>query len=178
MIFSKRLIVGLLSIGAVMASALPSMARPATIDIEANVRSGPSINASRIDGLPVGTPVEVLKIVEGSRSRWYYIQSIGEIQTEGWVDGDLIRFQPSKQSYGTLQGDRDDVINIRFAPSTRAKVSHTAVMGDLVVVKEYRTNREGDRWYFVAFPNQASGWVRGDLISVWPKGCIITCPAN
>jgi hypothetical protein len=53
--FRNHLIVGLLSLGVVMAGALPSMARPATIDIEANVRSAPSLGASRIDGLPDGT---------------------------------------------------------------------------------------------------------------------------
>ena len=41
MIFRNYVIVSLLSIGAVISSAMPGMTRPATIDIEANLRSSP-----------------------------------------------------------------------------------------------------------------------------------------
>ncbi len=171
MIFSKRLTVGLLSMGAVVMSALPSLARPATITIEANVRSGASLQASILDGLPVGTNVEVLNVAfePTRRDYWYYLRSYGNLKTEGWVRSNLVQFQASDQTYGTLMGEPDDVINIRSAPTTRSEVVHTGIKGDLVAVGEYRKRSEALGWYYVTFPNQSSGWVRSDLISVWPK---------
>jgi uncharacterized protein YgiM (DUF1202 family) len=185
MIFRKSLVVGLLSVTALMVAALPGMARPGTIDIEANVRSSASLQADVLDGLPVGTTVEVLKIVtEPERGDyWYYLRSTGDLKTQGWVRSNLVRFKPSDQSYGTLAGEPGDVINIRSAPSTQGEVLHTGVLGDLVTVGRSKFvplgdayGRTGYRWHYVTYPSGAAGWVRGDLISVWPKGCIITCP--
>ena len=181
MIFRNYVVVGLLSIGAVIASALPGMTRPATIDIEANLRSEPSMNSSRIDGLPVGTSIEVLKIVNSKdryRGYWYYVRTNERSSTEGWVSSSLVRFNVSNQNYGTLAGDADDVINLRSAPHRNSDVLHTGTKGDLVMVGQSKRSADGYPWYYVTFSNQSSGWVRGDLISVWPKGCIITCPAN
>ena len=181
MISRNCVVIGLLSIGAVIASALPGMTRPATIDIEANLRSGPSMNASRIDGLPVGTSIEVLKIVNSKdryRGYWYYVRTNERSSTEGWVSDSLVRFNTSNQTYGTLAGDEDDVINLRSAPRRNSEVLHTGTKGDLVKVGQSKRSEDGYPWYYVTFSNQSSGWVRGDLISVWPKGCVITCPAN
>lgn len=186
--FSKLLMVGLLSLGTIVVSAMPSMARPGFITFEANLRSGPSMNATRVDGLPEGTPLEILKIVPGTShnvKHWYYVRSTGDLRTEGWVTSSLVRFQVSNQNYGTLAGNEDDVINIRSAPNLQSQVIHTGVMGDLVEVGQSKFvalgkgyGRTGYYWYYITYPNGASGWVRGDLINVWPKGCIITCPEH
>jgi Bacterial SH3 domain len=185
MILRKSLVVGLLSVSALMVAALPGMARPGTIDIEANVRADASFQAEVLDGLPVGTSVEVLKVVtEPTRGDyWYYLRSTGKLKTQGWVRSNLVRFEPSDKSYGTLGGEPGDVINIRSAPSTQGEVLHTGVLGDLVMVGRSKFvplgndyGRTGHRWHYVTYPSGAAGWVRGDLISVWPKGCIITCP--
>jgi Bacterial SH3 domain len=181
MILRKALTIALLSLGAISLSALPSLARPASIVYEANVRAEPSMYSDRIDGLPEGTPLEVLKVVPDTdsttQSYWYYVRSSGKLRTEGWVTSSLVRFQSSNQLYGTLSGDVGDRINIRSGPSIETKVRHTGVMGDLVSVGKPRYDG-GDMWYTVTFANGASGWVREDLINVWPKGCIITCPDN
>jgi Bacterial SH3 domain len=184
MILRKSLVVGLLSVTALMVAALPGMTRPGTIDIEANVRSGPSVQTSRLDGLPKGTNVEVLKIMKADDGdyNWYYVRSTGKLRTEGWVTSSLVSFNPNNQQYGTLAGQPGDVINIRSARSTRSEVLHTGVLGDLVAVGESRStvgdgySRTGTSWHHVTYPSGAAGWVRGDLINVWPKGCIITCP--
>jgi hypothetical protein len=182
MIFRKSLVVGLLSVTALMVGALPGMARPATITYEANIRSGPSMQTTRLDGLPKDTPIEVLKIVDDADSDgrglyWYYVRSTGKLRTEGWVTSTLVRFNASSQNYGTLAGEPGDVINIRSDPSTQRDVLHTGVLGDLVMVgRSARSSDGGYPWYYVTYPNGAAGWVRADLISVWPKGCIITCP--
>jgi Bacterial SH3 domain len=178
MIVRKSLVVGLLSVTALMVAALPGMARPGTIDIEANVRADASLQAEVLDGLPVGTSVEVLKIVtEPTRGDyWYYLRSTGRLKTQGWVRSNLVRLKPSNESYGTLAGESGDVINIRSAPSTQGEVLHTGVLGDLVTVGRSKNSDGGYRWHYVTYPNGAAGWVRGDLINVWPKGCIITCP--
>lgn len=186
----KILLAGLLglttSLTAFFASALPSLARPATIDIEANVRSGPSFQSTRIDGLPKGTNVEVSRIIyEAARKdHWYYVRSTGRLKTQGWVSSDLVRFAPSNATYGTLIGQLNGVINIRLGPSLKDPVQHMGVFGDLVRIKRSqfvpdngsRSSRIGYDWHNIVYPNGATGWVRGDLIQVWPKGCIITCP--
>jgi uncharacterized protein YgiM (DUF1202 family) len=180
MLFRKTIVTGLLSFAALAINALPSMARPAMIDPDqragVNVRSEPSVDSTALDGLPAGAPIEVLNIIS-NRTNWYYVRSSGRFATEGWVAGELIRFKPSSSTYGTLTGDPGDNINIRSAPSTTSSILHTGVMGDLVSVGRSALV-SGYRWYVVVYPNGSSGWVRADLISVWPKGCIITCPDN
>jgi uncharacterized protein YgiM (DUF1202 family) len=178
MLFRKTIVTGLLSLTALAINALPSMARPAMIDPDqragVNVRSEPSVDSTALDGLLGGTSIEVLNI---SPNRWYYVRSTGSSATEGWVAGELIRFNRSSATYGTLAGSLGDTINIRSAPSTTSSILHTGVTGDLVSVGRSALV-SGYRWYVVVYPNGSSGWVRADLISVWPKGCIITCPAN
>jgi hypothetical protein len=65
---------------------------------------------------------------------------------------------------------------VRSAPALKSKVKHYGLGGDLVTVEDSRKDTSGYFWYRVKFPSNAVGWVREDLISVWPKGCIITCP--
>jgi uncharacterized protein YgiM (DUF1202 family) len=187
MILRKSLVVGLLSVTALMVAALPGMARPGTIDIEANVRSDASFQADVLDGLPVGTNVEVLKVVTDPErgEYWYYLRSTGNLKTQGWVRSDLVRFKSNSQTYGTLAGEAGDVINIRSKPSTQGKVLHTGVLGDLVTVGESTSlplsdprGRMNYHWHYVTYPSGAAGWVRSDLIDLWPKGCIIACPDN
>jgi hypothetical protein len=181
MFFRKTIVTGLLSLTALAINASPSMARPAMIDPDqragVNVRSEPSVNATSIDGLPAGASIEVLNVIS-NRTNWYYVRSSGRFAIEGWVSGQLIRFKPSDEIYGTLTADPGDNINIRSAPNTNSSIAHTGVMGDLVTVGRSARDGNGARWYSVVYPNRASGWVRADLISVWPKGCIITCPEN
>jgi hypothetical protein len=170
MTFRKSLVIGLLSLSAVVAGALPSLARSATIGYEANIRSGPSLYTSRIDGLPEGTPLEVLRIVADTDSEtqthWYYVRSTGRLKTEGWVTSTLVNFNPSDRSYGTITGEPGDVINIRSAPSLNGRVLHTGIMGDLVMLGDSEIDSDGYRWHYVIYPNQAAGWVRADLISI------------
>jgi SH3-like domain-containing protein len=172
--FPKLLTVGLLSLGTIVISALPSMARPGYIYSEANVRSAPSVNARRIDGLPTGTPLEILRVDSGRDSRgWYYVRSTGQLRTEGWVSSALVNFEQDGRQYGTLRGSDGDVINIRSEHNTGSRIKHTGMAGDLVEVGESRVGRSmrqsesGYTWYQVTYPNGASGWVRSDLISVW-----------
>ncbi len=178
MIFRKTIVTGLLTFIALATTALPGMTRSAAIDpaqrAGVNVRSAASISSSVIDGLAGGTPIEVLNI---SKNGWYYIRSTGNIIIEGWVARELVRFNPSGSIYGTLNGNVGDTINIRSAPSTSSSILHTGIMGDLVSVGRSALVN-GDRWHVVVYPNGSTGWVRSDLISIWPKGCIITCPAN
>lgn len=167
--FPKLLTVGLLSLGTIVVSALPGMARPGYIYSEANVRSAPSINAQRLDGLPEGTPLEILRVESGADRRgWYYVRSTGQLRTEGWVASSLVRFEQDGRQYGTLFGNDGDVINIRSDYDLESRIKHTGVAGDLVEVEESRSVGSGYTWHKVTYPNGASGWVRGDLISVWP----------
>jgi Bacterial SH3 domain len=173
MIFRKSLVVGLLSVGALMTSALPGVARPGTIGSEANLRSAASLEANVLEGLPVGTNVEVLNIFQEpqryqqQQHSWYYLRANGRIQSEGWVRSELVNFGSTREAYGTLSGDRDDVINIRSAPTTQGKVQHTGIAGDLVTVGRSMQGDGGKRWFYVTFPNRSAGWVREDLISIW-----------
>ncbi|MEB3292478.1 MAG: SH3 domain-containing protein [Synechococcales bacterium] len=186
-------IAALLSLGTMVMGALPSMARPGTIDAPdfgVNLRLRPSSQAPVIDALPDRTPIEILRIVNNPEPQesgvdWYYVRSTGRLKTEGWIRSGYLRFQPSNQIYGTLAGEPNDVINIRSTPSTQARVLHTGLVGDLVLVGQSKFvplgngyGRTGYQWHYITYPNGAAGWVRGDLISVWPRGCIITCPEH
>jgi uncharacterized protein YgiM (DUF1202 family) len=179
MILRKSLLMGLCSVGAVMLAAMPGMARPATLDTDANVRSGASLQAPIEETLEKGAPVEVLNIVVADDgNHWYYVESPIEGTASGWVRGDLVRFKSSRLDYGTLAGDRGDKINVRSGPGTDRRILHYGLSGDLVVVGESYKEFMHDRWYQVKFPNGAEGWVREDLISRWPHGCVLSCPVD
>jgi uncharacterized protein YgiM (DUF1202 family) len=179
-IFQKLVASGFV-LGTLLATSLPSLARSATLSTQdangrVNLRAAASVKARVLAELKQGGTVEVLNIFKGSDGTyWYYVQSAPE-GTAGWVRGDFVRFKQSKQQYGTLQGERDDKINVRSAPSRKGNILHYGLVGDLVVVERSMPGDEGYRWHYVTFPNQAAGWVREDLLSLWPKGCIITCP--
>jgi uncharacterized protein YgiM (DUF1202 family) len=177
MVLHKSWLMGLCSVGAVLLAAMPGMARPATLDTDANVRSRASLQAPVAEILSAGATVEVTNIVlADDGNHWYYVQSAIEGTASGWVRSDLVRFESSQARYGTLGGDRGDRINVRSGPGTDRSILHYGLSGDLVKVG--RTRYDGDVWYEVTFPNRASGWVREDLIAVWPKGCVITCPVD
>jgi uncharacterized protein YgiM (DUF1202 family) len=178
---TTRLAASLLALSTLLATSLPVMARPATLSTQdtngrVNLRSGASIKSRVLEELKQGGDVEVLNIFKGSDGAyWYYVQSAIEGTEAGWVRSDFVRFKSSKQQYGTLKGKRDDKINVRSAPSRKGNILHYGLAGDLVVIERSMQGDEGYRWHYVTFPSQASGWVREDLLSVWPPGCIITC---
>lgn len=176
--FVTKCAVGLLSFGALMASALPAIARPATLINDSNLRTGPSLTDSISRVLPRGSNVEVLNIRLANDGYWYYVRSQVQGRAEGWVVSNLAEFEPSQKRYATLVGERGDTINVRSAPGLDRNILHYGVPGDLVTVEESSQEFQGYRWHRVKFPSNATGWVREDLLSIWPQGCIITCPAN
>lgn len=168
--------VGLLSLATVVATALPGLSLPGKLTSDANLRSGRSLTASVKEVLRSGGKVEVLNIQPVDDDYWYYVQSEIEGTEKGWIRSDLIRFNPIKVRAGNLVGKFQDVINIRSNPSIKSKVQHYGLGGDLVTILDSRKEASGYFWYKVKFPSNAVGWVREDVISVWPKGCIISCP--
>jgi Bacterial SH3 domain/GW (Gly-Tryp) dipeptide domain len=175
----NSLAAGLLSIGTLMAGILPVMARPATLTTDSNLRTDASLTASVLSVLPPNCDVEVLNITIGSDGNyWYYVRPEIKGKPNGWIRSNLISFKPSNKSYGTLVGSRGAQINVRLSPSLNGKIQHYGLSGDLVTVEDSYRESGNYRWYRVKFPSNAIGWVREDLISVWPKGCIITCPEN
>jgi Bacterial SH3 domain len=179
----QSLLIGLLSLGAVVSSSLPGLAQPGTISIEASVRAEASLQAQVLDGLPVGTPVEVLRVVyEPSRGdHWYYLTSKGSLKTRGWVRSDLINLRSDGKTYGVLgepTQQLDDVVNLRSGPGLRHQIAHTGIMGDLVEMGGVsRRDHAGYRWNYITYPNGSWGWVREDLIQKWPKYkmCLVNC---
>jgi SH3-like domain-containing protein len=173
--------IGLATLGTIVTSSLPAIARPATLTTEdangrVNVRSAASVKSSVLETLKTGGGIEVLNIVQVKGDYWYYVRSDIEGTAEGWVNSNFVRFKSSDQRFATLKGSRDERINVRSGPTTNSRATHYGLSGDLVSVGRLVRGDEGERWYYVTFPNQSSGWVRSDLLSIWPKGCIITCP--
>lgn len=147
-------------------SALPAIARPATLYTHTNVRSGASLNAPVREVLAPGGTVEVLNIATGSDGKaWSYVRSNIEGTEEGWVRSDLLNFQGSNRDYGILLGQPGDRINIRADASTQSAIRHYGLSGDVVRLVQ-STRRGGFNWHCVTFPNGATGWVRGDLIAL------------
>jgi uncharacterized protein YgiM (DUF1202 family) len=158
-------LLSLISFSTLLMTSLPAMARPGIITTHANVRSGASLNALVREVLaPTGT-VEVLNIAQGEDGwNWYYVRSEIEGTEEGWVRSDLINFKPGNRRYAVLRGDQENRINVRSAPSISSNIAHYGIGGDVIEIDDRRMTREGNYfWYWVTFPNQASGWVRGDL---------------
>jgi uncharacterized protein YgiM (DUF1202 family) len=174
-----KLTAGLLTFGTLMTGILPAMARPATLDSRSNLRTNPSVKAPVEEILPSGSNVEVLNItLENNNNYWYYVQPQVEGTLSGWIRSDLVRFKPSNKRYATLAGSRGNKINVRSTASLNSKILHYGLAGDLVTVENTYKEYGKLRWYRVQFPSNATGWVREDLLSIWPQGCIITCPAN
>ncbi|MBD2358519.1 SH3 domain-containing protein [Tolypothrix sp. FACHB-123] len=169
----------LLTVGTFMNTVLPAIARPATLTTDSNLRTSASLTATVADVLALGSNVEVLNITVGDDgSYWYYVQPNRGKKAKGWIRGDLVRFQPSQKRYATIAGERGYTINVRSSPNLNSKVLYSAVSGDLVSVEDSFQKAGQYRWYRIQFPNNVSGWVREDLLSIWPQGCIITCPTH
>lgn len=174
-----NLTVGLLTFGTLITGILPVFARPATLTSRTNLRTGTSLTAPIEEILPSGSNVEVLNIRVGNDGDyWYYVQPQVEGTSSGWVRSDLVRFQPSNKRYATIVGKLGNKINVRSSPKLISKVIYNALPGDLVIVENSYKEVGKYRWYRIKFPTNVTGWVREDLLSIWPLGCIITCPAN
>ncbi|MCF2149083.1 SH3 domain-containing protein [Desmonostoc muscorum LEGE 12446] len=172
-----KLTAGLLTFGTLMTGVLPVMARPATLTSRSNLRTAASLTAPVEEILPSGANVEVLNITVGNDGdRWFYVQPKVEGTLSGWLRSDLVRFEVSNKRYATIAGNRGYKINVRSSPNLRSKVLYNALSGDLVTVEDTYKQADQYRWHRIKFPSNVTGWVREDLLSIWPEGCIITCP--
>ncbi|AFZ04161.1 SH3 domain-containing protein [Calothrix sp. PCC 6303] len=170
---------GLLALGTLMTGILPAIARPATVTTTSNLRTDASLRAPVEQILPPSSNIEVLNIRVGNDGNyWYYVQPKVKGILSGWIRSDLVSFNPSNKRYATLAGSRGSKINVRAAATLNSKAIHYGLVGDLVTVEDSYKAPGQFRWYRVRFPSNASGWVRGDLLSIWQQGCIITCPEH
>lgn len=177
MSITTKLTAGLLTFGTLITGVLPAMARPATLTSVSNLRTSASLTAPVEEILPLGSNVEVLNITLGDdNDYWYYVQPPIEGTASGWVRGNLVSFKPSKKRYATIGGNNGDKINVRSSPNIGSKIVYNALSGDLVTIESTYKEFSQYRWYCIKFPNGFIGWVRADLLSIWPEGCIITCP--
>lgn len=174
----------LMSAGVVLGGVLPALALPAALKTEdadgrVNIRSKPSTQSMALEELLTGSEVEVLNLVQGQDGAyWYYVRSPVEGTAEGWIRADFARLKLGDRRYGMLRGEGLEQVNVRSGLSTQSSVVHRGLAGDVVAVQRDRMGEDGYRWYSVEFPSGLQGWVREDVISVWPKGCVITCPSQ
>ncbi|MDX2228966.1 MAG: SH3 domain-containing protein [Leptolyngbyaceae cyanobacterium bins.349] len=167
---------------AVLAIALPTFARPATLIAQEsgsriNVRSAPTTKAASPHYGLAGDRVEVMSSLVGRDDySWNYVKfSSG---ATGWVRGDFIRYNQGSQKYALLLGKDGrspsetsrQRINVRSAPSTNAASPHFGLEGDIVQVLTQTTGKDGKIWRYVKFPAGAEGWIRGDLVQVMEEG--------
>ncbi len=172
-----KLTAGLLAIGTLMTGVLPAIALPATVTTRSNLRTSASLTATVQEILPSGSNVEVVNITTGDDGKyWYYVQPTVEGTQSGWVRSDLVSLNPGRKRYATIGGKRGYKINVRSSPNLSSRVFYNAALGDVVTIEDSYQKVGQYRWYRIKFPNYVTGWVREDLLSIWPKGCIITCP--
>lgn len=86
-----------------------------------------------------------------------------------------IPFQPVTLAYGDyaylVSSNSRSPINVRDDASTRAYARHIGYAGDRVEVLERSVGEDGYMWYYVRFTvSNATGWVRGDFISLEGEG--------
>lgn len=65
-----------------------------------------------------------------------------------------------------VASDPKSPINVRDGANTSSVARHVGYAGDKVQILEEKTDSQGQMWYRVTFASQASGWIRGDFISV------------
>jgi uncharacterized protein YgiM (DUF1202 family) len=154
-------------------------AAPGTLTTTSNLRSTPSLKANVLEVLPSGGYVEVLNITTSDTGNyWFYVQPKVEGTPSGWVSSDLVRFQLENKRYATIAGSRGYRANVRSSPNLGSKLLYNALSGDLVTIIGSDKGAGLNRWYCIKFPSGLTGWVRGDLLSIWQEGCVITCPVH
>lgn len=177
--FLKKLTVAALTVGVSVVSALPTMAVPGTLRTAGNLRTAPSLQAKVLEVLPSGGYVEVTNITVSSQGNyWYYIQPKVEGTPSGWMSSDLIELQLGNKRYATIAGDRGNRVNVRSTPNMQSRIVYNGFFGDVVTIEGSNNAAGLNPWYRIRFSSGVGGWVRGDLLSIWPKGCVITCPLN
>jgi uncharacterized protein YgiM (DUF1202 family) len=177
MALMTKVTAGLLTFATLTSGVLPATALPATMTTRSNLRTGASLTAQVEEILPSGSTVEVLNITVGDDGKyWYYVQPNLEGTLSGWVRNDLVSMKLGNKRYGTITGKRGYKVNVRSSPNLTGKVVRNAASGDLVTIEDSYQEVGQYRWYRIRFPGNVTGWVREDLLSIWPKGCIITCP--
>jgi hypothetical protein len=66
-----------------------------------------------------------------------------------------------------VSSDARSPINVRDDASTRAYARHIGYAGDRVEVMDRSVGTDGYMWYYVRFTvSNATGWIRGDFISL------------
>jgi hypothetical protein len=163
------------AVAATLGAALPSFARPATLvaidpGSQINVRTAPTTTARTPHYGYAGDRVEVLRHTVGSdQYGWNYVEFASG--AKGWVRGDFVRYNEDyRVSYGMLNGQPGDRINVRTAPSLTATAPSYGLQGDVVKILDQADGRDGYVWMYVQFPSGAQGWVRGDLVSRMDEG--------
>ncbi|AKG24484.1 hypothetical protein IJ00_06120 [Calothrix sp. 336/3] len=89
---------------------------------------------------------------------------------------DLARLRLDKKPYAMVTGKRGIKTNVRSSPKLNSKVLYAAMSGDVVTLESAPQQVGQYPWYYVRFTNGVRGWVRGDQLSFWQRGCIISCP--
>lgn len=84
------------------------------------------------------------------------------------VQAESRAMQIAYAEYATLtSADSRSPINVRDGASTRSYGRHIGYAGDRVEVLDRMVGDDGYMWYFVRFTvSNATGWVRGDFISL------------
>lgn len=174
-----KLLVGCVALGTFATGTFPVLALPATLTTGSNLRRHASEGANIITTVPQGTQVKVLNTTSNYPDYWYYIefQRAGKL-INGWVRSDLISVRLGNNTYANIKGVNESSVNVRSQPNTNSRIIRTATVGDIITIEGSSRGSGNNLWYFVKFPHGATGWVRGDFVSVWPKGCVISCPYN
>lgn len=165
----------LLFAAALFIAAAPAYARPAklqTADAQGliNLRSAPTLQSNVITQLPADSVVNVLRHVPIATEGyvWNYVKiSNGQM---GWIRYNLINYIASRARYGSIfTQDKDAYVNVRSGPSTAGSIVGKGQQGDVLQIVNTLPGDHGYKWHYVKFSaGKTPGWVREDLVNLWP----------
>lgn len=147
-------------------SAAEAVSSPVNIKVEVNLlnlRVGPSITHTRVQGLPSGTPLEVL-----FREREWLLVKLKDGST-GWVDGSYTNFSPGMADklppvIGEKAAITGSLLNIRLGPGLNYQRINQLPQNSTITVYFH----EGD-WLLAGLSDGTSGWVYRQHTSFIPK---------
>ncbi len=128
-----------------------------------NLRTGPSTSYTRIQGLPSGTPLEVLF----QEKEWLLVRL--KDGTTGWVDGKYTGFTSSlADKLPPVIGEKATVtvnlLNVRLGAGLNYQRINQLHLHDTVTVYFH----EGD-WVLVRLADETSGWIYHEYTSFAPQ---------
>lgn len=153
-------------------AALPVIGDTVTTTDSANFRSAPTLSASILRTLPLGTEATVIGGPRAANAyNWFQLQTA---YGQGWMVADYLRVSgastptptpvPSKFKPGDTVTNSES-LNLRAQPTTASSILTVMPAGTTGTVLAGPTNANGYSWYQIR-TSLGTGWAAGELLNL------------